>query len=116
MPSHCLGSGRELRFNYISEKPRLPRLGRTVSLPAVMDEEEQSERPRRAPGNLEKEEARLWRLALGFLVLLATGLAALSWERLQDLPYHLGPFPLDSWCWRFCLPPTYTDGAAKFRN
>jgi len=55
-----------------------------------MDEEEQSERPRRAPGNLEKEEARLWRLALGFLVLLATGLAALSWERLQDLPYHLG--------------------------
>ena len=55
-----------------------------------MDEEEQPERPRRAPGNLEKEEARLWRLALGFLVLLATGLAALSWERLQDLPYHLG--------------------------
>ena len=44
----------------------------------------------RTPGHLEKEEARLWRLALGFLVLLATGLAALSWERLQDLPYHLG--------------------------
>ena len=55
-----------------------------------MEEEEQPERPRRAPGNLEKEEARLWRLALAFLVLLATGLAALSWERLQDLPYHLG--------------------------
>ena len=55
-----------------------------------MDEEDQPDRPRRAPGNLEKEEARLWRLALGFLVLLATGLAALSWERLQDLPYHLG--------------------------
>jgi PAS domain S-box-containing protein len=55
-----------------------------------MNEEDQSERPRRAPGNLENEEARLWRLALGFLVLLATGLAALSWERLQDLPYHLG--------------------------
>jgi PAS domain S-box-containing protein len=56
-----------------------------------MDEED--ERPRgapRAPGHLEKEEARLWRLALGFLILLATGLAALSWERLQDLPYHLG--------------------------
>ena len=34
------------------------------------------------PGHLEKEEARLWRLALAFLVLLATGLAALSWERL----------------------------------
>jgi PAS domain S-box-containing protein len=55
-----------------------------------MDEEDQPEPPRRAPGNLEKEEARLWRLALAFLVLLATGLAALSWERLKDLPYHLG--------------------------
>jgi PAS domain S-box-containing protein len=55
-----------------------------------MDEEDQPERPRRAPGNLEKEEARLFRLALAFLVLLATGLAALSWERLKDLPYHLG--------------------------
>ena len=55
-----------------------------------MDEEDQPERQRRAPGNLEKEEARLWRLALAFLILLATGLAALSWERLQDLPYHLG--------------------------
>jgi PAS domain S-box-containing protein len=55
-----------------------------------MDEEDQPERPRRPPGNLEKEEARLWRLALAFLVLLATGLAALSWERLKDLPYHLG--------------------------
>ena len=56
-----------------------------------MDEEEdQPKRPPRAPGHLEKEEARLWRLALAFLVLLATGLAALSWERLQDLPYHLG--------------------------
>ena len=34
-----------------------------------MDEEEdQPERPPRAPGHLEKEEARLWRLALAFLV------------------------------------------------
>lgn len=55
-----------------------------------MGEEDQPERPQRAPGHLEKEEARLWRLALAFLILLATGLAALSWERLQDLPYHLG--------------------------
>ena len=54
------------------------------------EEEHQPGRPARAPGHLEKEEARLWRLALAFLVLLATGLAALSWERLQDLPYHLG--------------------------
>ncbi|MBS1850939.1 MAG: PAS domain S-box protein [Acidobacteria bacterium] len=42
------------------------------------------------PSRLEKEELRLWRLALGLLILFATGLAALSWEQLQDLPYHLG--------------------------
>ena len=53
-------------------------------------EEDQPKRPPRAPGHLEKEEARLWRMALAFLVLLAPGLAALSWERLQGLPYHLG--------------------------
>ncbi len=55
-----------------------------------MDEEDQPERPPRTPGHLEKEETRLWRMALAFLILLATALAALSWERLQDLPYHLG--------------------------
>src|SRR5207245_10617026 len=41
-------------------------------------------------GHLEKEEIRLWRLALWFLVLVAIGFAALAWERLQNLPYHLG--------------------------
>jgi two-component system NtrC family sensor kinase len=41
-------------------------------------------------GRLEKEEARLWRLALLFVVLLATALAAVSWERMQSLPFHLG--------------------------
>jgi PAS domain S-box-containing protein len=44
----------------------------------------------RTPTTLEKEENWLWRTALMFLVLLATGLAAESWERLQNLPYHLG--------------------------
>jgi len=44
----------------------------------------------RTPSHLEKEENWLWRTALLFLVLLATGLAAESWERLQNLPYHLG--------------------------
>jgi len=44
----------------------------------------------RIPSHLEKEENWLWRTALLFLVLLATGLAAESWERLQNLPYHLG--------------------------
>ncbi len=48
----------------------------------------------RSPSHLEKEENRLWRLALAFLVLLATGLAALSWERLESLPYHLGAVPI----------------------
>jgi len=48
----------------------------------------------RPPGHLEQEEGRLWRIALFFLVLLATGLAALSWERLQSLPYHLGAIPV----------------------
>ncbi len=44
----------------------------------------------RVPSRLEKEEAWLWRTALLFVVLLATALAAESWERLQSLPYHLG--------------------------
>ena len=46
----------------------------------------QSARSPRAPTRLEKEEARLWRLALFFLVLLATAVAALSWEYLKSLP------------------------------
>ena len=41
-----------------------------------------------------REEGRLWRLALAFLILLATGLAALSWERLENLPFHLGAIPI----------------------
>ncbi|HUK24296.1 MAG TPA: PAS domain S-box protein [Terriglobales bacterium] len=44
----------------------------------------------RPPGGLEKEEARLWRLALMFVVLLATALAAVTWDRMQSLPFHLG--------------------------
>jgi len=55
-----------------------------------MSKENQSERPARTPGTLEKEEAWLWRIALLFLVLLATGLAAVLWERLENLPFHLG--------------------------
>lgn len=52
-----------------------------------MEEQKQSVR---TPSHLEKEENWLWRTALLFLILMATGLAAESWERLQDLPYHLG--------------------------
>jgi PAS domain S-box-containing protein len=48
----------------------------------------------RTPGHLESEETRLWRLVLLFLILLAAGFAALSWERLENLPYHLGAVSL----------------------
>jgi PAS domain S-box-containing protein len=41
--------------------------------------------------NLEREESQLWRWILWFMVLLAAGFAALAWERLEGLPYHLGP-------------------------
>ena len=56
----------------------------------MAEPDKQRVRPANAPTNLEQEEAWLWRIALLFLVLLATGLAAESWERLQNLPYHLG--------------------------
>jgi PAS domain S-box-containing protein len=56
----------------------------------MLEPEKRSTPPAAAPTNLEQEEAWLWRIALLFVVLLATGLAAESWERLQNLPYHLG--------------------------
>jgi PAS domain S-box-containing protein len=56
----------------------------------MLEPEKRPTPPAAAPTNLEQEEAWLWRIALLFVVLLATGLAAESWERLQNLPYHLG--------------------------
>src|SRR5271168_583427 len=53
-----------------------------------------SPRRPRAPQNLEREESQLWRWILLFMVLLAAGFAALAWERLESLPYHLGPMAL----------------------
>ena len=53
-----------------------------------------SPRPSRPPRNLEREESQLWRWILLFMVLLAAGFAALAWERLETLPYHLGPMAL----------------------
>ena len=47
-----------------------------------MPEEEKGSQPR-TPRHLEQEEAKLWRLVLWFLILLATAVAALSWDRLQ---------------------------------
>ena len=55
-------------------------------------------RPAGTSTSLEQEEALLWRIALLFVVLLATGLAAESWERLQNLPYHLGLLSLGLLC------------------
>jgi len=43
---------------------------------------------------LDREESQLWRWILLFMVLLAAGFAALAWERLETLPYHLGPMAL----------------------
>src|SRR5271156_2060744 len=63
-----------------------------------MAEEEKQPGHARAPSNLEKEENWLWRTALLFLVLMATGLAAESWERLQNLPYHLGLLSIGVLC------------------
>src|SRR5712671_1268960 len=51
-------------------------------------------RQSRPPQNLEREESQLWRWILLFMVLLAAGFAYLAWERLQGLPYHLGPMAL----------------------
>jgi PAS domain S-box-containing protein len=51
----------------------------------------QSSRP---PHKLEREESQLWRWILLFMVLLALGFAYLAWERLETLPYHLGPMAL----------------------
>jgi PAS domain S-box-containing protein len=49
---------------------------------------------KRPPDKLDQEESQLWRWILLFMVLLAAGFAALAWERLEALPYHLGPMAL----------------------
>ena len=51
-------------------------------------------RPSRPVQNFDREESQLWRWILLFMVLLAAGFAALAWERLETLPYHLGPMAL----------------------
>jgi two-component system NtrC family sensor kinase len=64
----------------------------------MSDPAKEPNRPTGAPTKLEQEEAWLWRIALLFVVLLATGLAAESWERLQNLPYHLGLLSIAVFC------------------
>jgi PAS domain S-box-containing protein len=60
----------------------------------MSEQPEQSPRPARTPDHLEREEDRLWRYALWLLVVLAAGLAALSWQTLEKLPYRLGAVPV----------------------
>ena len=60
----------------------------------MTEELTQATRSARPPGNLEREESQLWRWLLMFMVLLAAGFAALAWERLEGLPYHLGALAL----------------------
>ena len=57
-------------------------------------QDHQPDRAHRPPGRLEKEEAKLWRWVLLFMVLLASAVAALSWERLENLPYRLAAIPI----------------------
>ena len=60
----------------------------------MSEESPDTPRPSRPVHNLEREESQLWRWILLFMVLLAVGFATLAWERLEALPYHLGPVAL----------------------
>ena len=64
----------------------------------MSDPEQPPTNPGEIPSTLEQEEAWLWRVALLFVILLATGLAAESWERLQSLPFHLGLLAIAVFC------------------
>jgi len=48
----------------------------------------------RPSGNLDREESQLWRWVLSFLIFLAVALAALLWERLDNIPYSLRAIPV----------------------
>lgn len=54
---------------------------------------DKKQNPQHGPSQLEREESKLWRVVLLFVVLLATALAALSWERLHNLAYWTGAIP-----------------------
>jgi PAS domain S-box-containing protein len=60
----------------------------------MSEQKKETARPSGTPTHLEQEEVKLWRTVLWFVVLLATAVAALSWERLQNLPYRLGALPV----------------------
>jgi PAS domain S-box-containing protein len=51
-------------------------------------------KPHQPPSNFDREEIQLWRWALLLMVLLATGVAVLSYEQLKTLPYRLWAIPV----------------------
>ena len=51
-------------------------------------------RPPRGPANFDREESQLWSWALWFMVFLAVALAALLWERLENIPFSLRAIPV----------------------
>ncbi len=53
-----------------------------------MRDEGPSNRPDPTSNRLEREESQLWRWALGLLVLLATAVAVLSYQQLEELHVH----------------------------
>jgi PAS domain S-box-containing protein len=59
-----------------------------------MSNEGSPNRPDPEKSGLDHEESRLWRWALGLLVLLAAAVAVLSWQQLKDLPYQLWAIPV----------------------
>ena len=54
----------------------------------------QTSRKPQPQGSLEQEESQLWRWLLWFMILLAVALAALLWERLDNIPFGLRAIPL----------------------
>lgn len=48
----------------------------------------------RPGGSLDHEESQLWRWVLLFMIFLAVALAALLWERLENIPFSLRAIPI----------------------
>src|SRR5208283_1547568 len=59
----------------------------------TLDPAHSSRRPQ-PPASLEREESQLWRWTLWFMILLAAALAALLWERLDNIPFQLRAIPI----------------------
>lgn len=62
--------------------------------PGPLDEAKRRTAQPQDSHSLEREESKLWRWLLAFLVLLAFAVAVLSWEQLKDIPYSLVALPV----------------------